>query len=348
MSKKLPVNEFLPITESVIFNGTYLFNDNISELFRIEKDITDFIKIELNDKRDSLKLSYYTENGLENLSYKGKWKKKFFEIHFSKKRIYIPALTMVDVDRLRIGSGKELDLLVYHYEENFGWILFFAAGNNPEEYANSFPKFDISKCNFLIPYKASDNKWGFIDNTQNIVIEPNYDFVRLFNNGVAFVKLNGKWGLINEHGETVTKIKYDKIFSAEDSIMRILLNGKVGYIDNNGIEIIPPEYDIIEYFTENKYAITKKGDKYGYATKKGVLCFPIFDDVFPYSTYVCTNAQNTTWYGNVKYKGKRYLVTDGEFMYPYECGNEKIIIYEDSKIKISELVDEAGNIKTEK
>jgi hypothetical protein len=248
---------------------------------------------------------------------------------------------MVNVDRLRVGSSKESDLLIYHYEESLGWILFFAAGSNPDECANSFPKFNPSKSNFLIPY-MDNHKWGFIDSTQQIVISPIYDFVRLFNDGVAKVKLDSKWGLINEQGKRITEIKYDKIFPAEDNIMRVLVNNKVGYLDTNGIEIIPPEYDSIDFLNKaNKYAKTQKGNKYGYATKKGVLCPPIFEDVFDFSLYVCTNAKNTTMYGNVKYKGERYLITDGEFMYKYECGNEEIIIFEDSKIKISELnIDE--------
>jgi hypothetical protein len=318
------------------FNGTYLMNNDLSTLFKIDKDTTDFITVELNAGKDTLKLSYYTENGFEYSSYKGKAKKGFFETHFSNTRIYIPALTMVNVDRLRIGSGKESDLLIYHYKESFGWILFLSGGSAYDERANSFSKFNPSKSNFLIPY-LDNNKWGFIDSTQQIVIKPDYDFVRLFNDGIAKVKSEGKWGLINEEGKKITEIKYDKIFSAEDTIMRVLLNNKVGYIDRNGIEIIPPEYDEIDSLNkERKYVKTKKGNKYGFATKNGILCSPIFEYVF-FSSWVCKDAKNTTMYGNVGYKGERYLVIDGEYMYKYECGNEEIIILEDSKIKISEL-----------
>jgi hypothetical protein len=191
-------------------------NDNLSTLLKINKDTTDFITVELNAGKDTLKISYYTENGFEHLNYKGKTKKSFFETHFSNTRIYIPALTIVNIDRLRVGSSKESDLLIYHYEESLGWILFFAAGSNPDECANSFSKFNPSKSNILIPY-MDNHKWGFIDSTQQIVISPIYDFVRLFNDGVAKVKLDGKWGLINEEGKRITEIKYDKLFLTKEN-----------------------------------------------------------------------------------------------------------------------------------
>jgi hypothetical protein len=343
-SKKLPVNDFLPLTEPIAFNGTY-FNENgkLSNLFNLYGDITDFITIEYNlANSDTIKLSYYTENGLEHSYFKGKMKKNFFEIYFSNTRIYIPFFTVVNIDRLRIGIDKNSDLRLHHWEDGWGMIFIFAAGSSPDEYSYSTAKFESSQCDFLIPFLKED-KWGFINNTQQIVITPKYDFVRLFNNGVARVKLNGKWGLINEKGKAVTEIKYDEIHRGDDDFLRVSQNNKIGYIDNSGKEVISPEYDRLYLNKFNTISKTKKNNKYGYATIEGILFPPVFDkaaDYFYYDVCFFQDTKNEVPYAKVKYKGESYIVTKEGFMYKYKCSWGKFTVFEESKIKASELYDD--------
>ena len=45
-----------------------------------------------------------------------------------------------------------------------------------------------------------DGKWGFIDETGQIVIEPVYEGVAPFSEGLAAVRLDGKFGYINKAG----------------------------------------------------------------------------------------------------------------------------------------------------
>jgi hypothetical protein len=344
-SKKLPVTDFLPLTEPIAFNGTY-FNENgkLSNLFNLYGDITDFITIEYNlANSDTIQLSYYTENGLEHSYFKGKMKENFFEIYFRNKRIYIPILYMVeDIDRLRIGTANNSDLLIHHWEEASGMILIMAGGSGNDEYSYSDTKFDLSQCNFLVPFFKED-KWGFMDNTRKIEITPEYDFVRLFNNGIARVKLNGKWGLINEKGKAITEIKYDEIHRVEDDLLRVLQNNKIGYIDNSGKEIIHPEYDRLYLNKFNTISKTKKNNKYGYATIEGILFPPVFDkaaDYFYCDVCFFQDIKNEVPYAKVKYKEESYIVTKEGFMYKYKCSWGKFTVFEESKIKASELYDD--------
>lgn len=46
-----------------------------------------------------------------------------------------------------------------------------------------------------------DGKWGFIDNSGNMVIKPTYSEARSFSIGLAPVSDNGMWGYINTSGE---------------------------------------------------------------------------------------------------------------------------------------------------
>ncbi|ECH5021687.1 WG repeat-containing protein, partial [Campylobacter coli] len=53
--------------------------------------------------------------------------------------------------------------------------------------------------------------WGFIDKSGKIVIEPKFDGVGNFSEGLAGVELNGKWGFIDKSGKIVIEPKFDDI-----------------------------------------------------------------------------------------------------------------------------------------
>lgn len=61
----------------------------------------------------------------------------------------------------------------------------------------------------LIP-KEKDDKWGFVDNNSNVVVDYQYDQVTELNQyGFAGVKLDGKWGSIDENGKIVIDPVYN-------------------------------------------------------------------------------------------------------------------------------------------
>jgi len=66
---------------------------------------------------------------------------------------------------------------------------------------------DFSK-NSALTYAKKDDKIGFINAEGNWVIEPIYDKVRAFKNGLAPVCKDKKWGYVNEVGEVVIPLEY--------------------------------------------------------------------------------------------------------------------------------------------
>lgn len=65
-----------------------------------------------------------------------------------------------------------------------------------------------------------DNKWGFVDNTGKVVIEPIYEEANSFSNGYAAVKFAGQWGFINMDNEVVIDYQFDdaKYFTSQGSV----------------------------------------------------------------------------------------------------------------------------------
>ena len=307
-AQKISIKSFYPCSNVMDLNGTYLNkNKKLSRLFSINSDMLYFITFEFNGK-DSLKLTYETEYGLQNSFYKGKFKNNYFEIYFSKKLIPIPCFFLKDVNKIRIGYDKNLDLLIQHYDEHFGWIVFFTAGgeeNNEYSFKNI--------CNFKeLKPSIFNGKWGFTDSLQNIVIKPQYDFVEFFKDNISRVKQNGKWGLINKKGIELTPIKYDTIyFKNSDEMVKVRLGGKEGVLSVDGTEIIPPIYDYIyeDVYSESKNLIKiLLNGKKGYLNANGEeIISPVYDDIY----YIASN------FIKIMLNGKKgYLDKEGNVLIP--------------------------------
>lgn len=89
---------------------------------------------------------------------------------------------------------------------------------------------------------VEDNKIGFIDKKNRIVIEPQFDFAKPFQDGFALVVKDpvfkktgehtvisgGKWGLVNRKGILVVPMEYDDIidYSKREAVV-MLKNKKV-------------------------------------------------------------------------------------------------------------------------
>ena len=73
----------------------------------------------------------------------------------------------------------------------------------------------LSSCNLwksqsdLFPIQQN-NKWGFIDNTGKVVIEPQFEFVDKFSDGLALVNVgNRKMGYIDSSGQFVINPQFN-------------------------------------------------------------------------------------------------------------------------------------------
>lgn len=91
--------------------------------------------------------------------------------------------------------------------------------------------------------------------------EDAYPFIE--ENSLAAVKKNGKWGFADNTGEIVIPCTYDSAKSFSYGLAAVQTNGKWGYINRSGESVIPAEYDSAEPF-ENKQAVVLSGDICGF------------------------------------------------------------------------------------
>ena len=85
------------------------------------------------------------------------------------------------------------------------------------------------------------NQYGFADHTGKMVIEPQFDAVSPFHNGVAWVGRDSLYGFINSQGETVVPLKYapagDYLFMEEwGAWVTDAQSGEEFFVDKEGNE----------------------------------------------------------------------------------------------------------------
>jgi len=112
------------------------------------------------------------------------------------------------------------------------------------------------------------NKWGFVDSTGKVVIEPKYEAVKPFSEGLAAVVKDRRWGYIDKTGKEVIEPKYDVVTPFSNDMAAVSKGGKWGYIDKTGKLKIELNYDNAKPFSED-FAGVQEGNTWSYITKEG-------------------------------------------------------------------------------
>ncbi len=88
-----------------------------------------------------------------------------------------------------------------------------------------------------IPFKGSNNKYGYKDSAGKEVVPLNYEYADDFYKGLALVKLLGKWGYVDQTGIEVVPPKFDYAFSFVNGRGSVRLGDREFYIDKTGKEL---------------------------------------------------------------------------------------------------------------
>lgn len=91
--------------------------------------------------------------------------------------------------------------------------------------------------------RAKNEKWGAYNSNGKLIIEPQFDDLWHFYEGVANFSLNKKWGFVNKKGEIVIKPKFDYASQFNNGFAYVELEGKSGFINKKGEIVIPIIYD---------------------------------------------------------------------------------------------------------
>ena len=141
-----------------------------------------------------------------------------------------------------------------------------------------------------------NKKYGFIDRTGKIVIEPQLEFASNYVEGLALVRTSSeelKLGFIDRTGKFVVSPRSGNLqfFSeglAAVGIGEFTMHGggdhKFGFIDKSGNQIIETNFREARAFSEDLAAVMNEEGKWGYIDKTGKAVIPFqFEDAFSFS-----------------------------------------------------------------
>ena len=119
----------------------------------------------------------------------------------------------------------------------------------------------------LVPFKKS-NLFGFMDFDGNQIIDPIYEYLGFYNEGLAVAVKNGKYGYIDKGNNVIIDFIYESGSDFEGGRSIVGLNGKVGVINRAGHIIIPIDFNDIGTFSEG-LIYAKRDSLYGYYDNSG-------------------------------------------------------------------------------
>jgi hypothetical protein len=124
------------------------------------------------------------------------------------------------------------------------------------------------------------SKWGFINKSGVIIIDYQFDNVSAFEGGTAKVLANGKWGVITKDGKYLIQPKYEDIYIDRDQFL-VKQAGKWGWVDKTGKAVIDIQFASALPFNKSEYAPANSGGKWGYINRKGEFAItPQYDFAF--------------------------------------------------------------------
>jgi hypothetical protein len=224
------------------------------------------------------------------------------------------------------------------YEQNYNNKINFV--NLKYDYLGNFSE-ELARFEII-------NKFGFINKSGKIVIEPQFDYVSSFKNGYAiFKKIDDyffyksiKYGKIDKSGN-ITLIKdfqADDIGFFSDDLSLIEYKSKIGFCDSVGTILVSPQYDAIEnlYMGLAKF---KMNNKFGYTDSSGnVIIQAIYDDIEVISEGLIKVKKNNK-YGFINKTGEIITQPVYDFLEQYSDSLAKVQI--NSKFG---FIDKSGKI----
>ena len=191
-----------------------------------------------------------------------------------------------------------------------------------------------------------NNKGGYIDKTENIVIEPQFVDYTLgkFKEGLAAVQIEyeGKRGYIDKNGNLVVEAKFGNAGDFIDGLALVTFEGKWGFIDKSGSFVIEPQNYYARDFSEGRAAI-KIEQKWGYFDTNGnTVIEPQFREANDFSEgLAAVQADNNKW-GYIDLDGN--WMADAKFSTAENFSEGLALVSVDGK---SSYIDKTGKVVLE-
>ncbi|MEZ4379779.1 MAG: WG repeat-containing protein [Nannocystaceae bacterium] len=118
-----------------------------------------------------------------------------------------------------------------------------------------------------------DDLYGFLDPRGVVVIDPEFPEAGDFSEGLAAIHDEGHTGYINRDGETVIEMEFRNGGDFSEGLAAVGVGPKMGYIDRDGKVAIKAAFEVAEAFHDGRAAV-RVDHRWGYIGRDGELVIP--------------------------------------------------------------------------
>jgi hypothetical protein len=179
----------------------------------------------------------------------------------------------------------------------------------------------------LFPFKRQEF-YGFMDREGSVKIEPQFEQLGFYFEGLATAVKGDKYGYVDKLGNVVLPFRFESASDFEAGRAIVQENGFYGVIDRIGNYILKPVYTDIQGLSSGLFLVGKDS-LYGYVDKDGKVKIPIqFTDAYPFASGMA----------KVEMDGKQAFIDDnGGFIVPpckstLSFFNDSLIIFEENEL----------------
>lgn len=165
-------------------------------------------------------------------------------------------------------------------------------------------------------------------------IEPKYEMVQNFSEGLAAVFANDHWGYIDIKGNVVIPLNYDYALPFREGLAAVASNGYWGFINKAGEIVIKPQFEMIDIqpediggFSEGLAAVSMN-DLWGFVDTLGnVVIEPQYDYALSFSEGLAAVRQNDKW-GYINEQGDVVIELMYEFASSFSEGAASVYYFD--------------------
>lgn len=162
----------------------------------------------------------------------------------------------------------------------------------------------------LLPIRE-DGRWGYIDRTGRLAIEPQYERAWRFSGGLALVRDGQDFGYIRPNGSFALEPRFDDAWHFSDGLAPVEVDGQWSYLDTTGAVVadtqmsLPAEVLVEERYNEDRFQLVQSEGRYGFRSEDGQRVIdPRFEQAWRFSDGLARAKLDGKW---------GYIDRQGEF-----------------------------------
>lgn len=160
-------------------------------------------------------------------------------------------------------------------------VLIDTMGNIVQQFPENIQSMYLDGNHAII--HGSDGRAGLMRRTGQILLEPKYNGIDPFSDGIAAVQIEShELGVKSAFIDTTGRFVFDRTFgfirSFSEGYAAVEVNGKWGFIDRTGKQVIEPKYDDVKDFYNGLAIVGVKDGKsfrYGYIDRTGRIVIKV-------------------------------------------------------------------------